>query len=166
MSIRTKLILMVASLTICAPVAFAQQPQTNTQTPNTTPGAQQPGPRWGRRGMRRHGEMGKQGGIQQLNLTDDQKQQVRSIIQTQSNGTKAQREELWQLMQQRRAGTLTPEGQARAQVLRKELMEGRKAAHAQMLNVLTADQKAKLEQMKQERRANREKFRAGKKPVS
>lgn len=130
------------------------------QTPspvNSTTGVQQPDRTGlGRRRMRRR--MGHMRLLSQLDLTDAQKQQVRSIVQNQAASTKTQREELRQLREQRRAGTLTTEGEARAKELRLQLREARKGTRAQMMNVLTAEQKAKLEEMIKTRRANHEKF--------
>jgi len=157
MFLRTKVTVsaFILSLGACSATALAQQTQP------TTPAvaAQQTGrdvlPR---RGMRRRARIGKQRAIAQINLTDPQKQQVRTIIQTQAESTKTQREELRQLMQQWRTGTLTPEGQTRAKELRQQLMESRKGVHTQMQNVLTAEQKAKLQEMREQRRANHQKF--------
>lgn len=145
----------ILSLGACSASALAQQPQP------TTPGAsaQQPeSARLARRGMRRRARFGRQRALAQINLTDAQKQQVRTIIQAQAQNTSTQREELRQLMQQWRTGTLTPEGQTRARELRQQLMESRRGVHAQMLNLLTPEQKAKLEEMREQRRANHGKF--------
>lgn len=146
----------ILSLGACSATALAQQTQP------TTPGAavQQPA-RAGlaRRGMRRrNARFGRQRALAQINLTDAQKQQVRTIIQTQAQSTKTQREEMRQLMQQWRTGTLTPEGQARAKELRQQLRESRKGVHAQTLNLLTAEQKAKLQELRELRRANHQRF--------
>ena len=139
-------------------LVFAQQVQPN----NPTTGAQQPQrPAFQRRMMRRRARMGAFRLFRQLDLTDQQKQQARSIVQTNSQNTQAQRQELRQLMQQRRAGTLDANGIARAKELRKQLMESRKSVHTQLAALLTAEQKAKLEEMKQARRANRQRLRPG-----
>ena len=129
---------------------FTQQQPTNPAT-----GAQQPQrPAFARRMMRRRERMGAFRAIRQLDLTDQQKQQARTIIQTNFQSTQAQRQELWQLMQQRRAGTLDAAGQTRAKELRGQLMEGRKATRTQLTALLTPEQKAKLEEMIKARRAN------------
>src|SRR6266581_1176492 len=138
-------------------VAFAQQ--TSPQTQNPTPGAQQRqgfGQMGGRRAMRRRGMMGGFGALRQLNLTDAQKQQARTIIQGNIASTKASREELAKLRSQRREGTLTPEGMARAKELRKQFHESRQGVRNQLAGILTPEQKAKLEEMIKTRRANHE----------
>jgi Spy/CpxP family protein refolding chaperone len=145
----------ILSLGACSATALGQQ----TGPTNPAVSAQQP-ERAGlqRRGMRRRARVGRQRALAQINLSDAQKQQVRTIIQTQAQSTQTQRNELRQLMQQWRTGTLTPEGQARAQELRQQLRASRKGVHAQMQNVLTAEQKAKLQEMRELRRANHQEF--------
>ena len=98
--------------------------------------------------------------LRQLNLTDAQKQQARTIIQSNlaNPNTKAAREELAKLRSQRREGTLTPEGMARAKELRKQFHESRQDVRNQLAGILTPEQKAKLEEMIKTRRANHEKL--------
>ena len=93
--------------------------------------------------------------LRQLNLTDAQKQQVRSIMQTNLQSTKPQRQELRQLTQQWRQSTLSAEGLARANELRKQLREGRKAVRVQLVGILTPEQKTKLENLEEMLKARR-----------
>ena len=86
-------------------------------------------------------------------------------MQTQGQGSQAQREEMRQLMQKRRAGTLTAQDETRAKELRQQLMQSRQGVRTQMMNVLTAEQKAKLEEMIKTRRANHEKLNPRKRPM-
>lgn len=140
-------------------VAFAQQPTPQTQ--NQTPGVQRRqgfGPMARRRAMRRRAMMGGLHMLRQLNLTDAQKQQARTIIHTNFAGTKATRQELAQLGRQWREGTLTPEGLAKAKDLRKQLQESRQGVRSQLAGILTPDQKAKLEETIKTRRANQERL--------
>jgi Spy/CpxP family protein refolding chaperone len=92
--------------------------------------------------------------LNQLNLTADQKQQARTIIQTNLQSTKTQRQEMRQLTQQWRQGTLAPEGLARAKELRRQLAESRRGVRTQLAGILTPEQKAKLEEMIKTRQAN------------
>jgi Spy/CpxP family protein refolding chaperone len=157
MFLRTKftIVALIVGLATCGSIALAQQPQPN----NPAAGVQQRGPAGMRRGaMRRRARMGMFRALRQLNLTDQQKQQARTIMQTNFKNTQAQRQDLRQLMQQRRAGTLDAAGQARAKELRGQLMEGRKSARTQLAALLTPEQKAKLEEMIKARRANHGKF--------
>jgi Spy/CpxP family protein refolding chaperone len=138
-------------------IAFAQQ--TPPQTQNPAPGVQRrPGQMNRRRAMRRRGMKG--GGLRQLNLTDAQKQQVRTIMQSNraNTNTTAAREELAKLRSQRRDGTLTPEGMARVKELRKQFHESRQGVRNQLTGILTPEQKAKFEEMIKTRRANHEKL--------
>jgi Spy/CpxP family protein refolding chaperone len=158
---------LILSLGACSATALAQQTQSTTPGASTQQPAQQPGSAGlARRGGRRHARSGRQRALAELDLSDAQKQQARTIIQTQAQNTKPQREELRQLMQQWRTGTLTPEGQARAKELRQQLMESRKGVHAQMQNVLSAEQKVKLQEMRELRRANHQRSGRGKPPLN
>ena len=152
---------LVTVLTLSGVVAVAQQSQPSTDTP----GVQRPGnrgDRMGRRRMRRQQRQRARAGLRQLNLTDQQKEQARAIRQANFQSNKAQREELLQLREKARAGTLSEADRARAQELRRQLQESRKNARTQMASLLTAEQKAKLEEMRKNRREHRE--RRGKRP--
>ena len=138
-------------------VAFAQQQQTQNQTPGVQK-RQGFGLMARRRAMRRRAMMGGFVVLRQLNLTDAQKQQARTIVQGNFASTKASRQELAQLRSQWRAGTLTPEGLARAKDLRTQLQESRQGVRSQLTGILTPEQKAKLEEMIKTRRANHEKL--------
>jgi Spy/CpxP family protein refolding chaperone len=140
---------MLGLLTAFGTVAQAQQPSTQ----NPGPGTQAPG-RMGR-GPGPGGSFGP-GVLRELNLTDDQKQQVRSIIQQTFAGNKAVREELQQLGEKRRQGTLTPEEQARAKTLHEQMLASMKDTETKISAVLTPEQKAKAEGLMKERRAKHE----------
>ena len=141
--------------------ALAQQTQQNSNAAAPP----QRGAQMRRMMMRRRAMGGMLRGFRQLNLTDQQRQQMRSIVQTQFQGTQAQRQEMRQLMQKRRAGTLTAQDEARAKELRQQLMQSRQGIRTQLTNILTADQKAKLEEMIKTRRANHEKLNPRKRPL-
>ena len=104
--------------------------------------------------------------FRQLNLTDQQRQQIRSIMQTQFQSTQSQRQELGQLMQKRRAGTLTPDEAARAKALRLQLRQTEQGMHAQLLALLTPEQKTQLQEIIKTRRENRGKLGPGKQPIT
>lgn len=141
--------------------ALAQQAQQNSNSAV----APQPGAQTRRMMKRRRAMRGEMRGFRELNLTDQQKQQLRSIRQTQFQGTEAQRQEMRQLMEKRRAGTLTAQDETRAKELRQQFMQSRQGVRTQMMNVLTADQKAKMEEMIKTRRANHEKLNPRKRPM-
>lgn len=132
-------------------VSFAQQ---TTPFPQDNSDQQQ---RHERRGGRRPG-MGKRGPgkmkrlMSQLNLTDAQKQQLRALQERFETSTRTQREEMRRLHESTQ-GEPSAETRARFQELRSQLDQARQNQHQEMLNVLTTDQRAQLEQLKSERKA-------------
>jgi Spy/CpxP family protein refolding chaperone len=114
----------------------------------------------GERGGRRE-KMGHRGGaahlMRELNLTDEQRQQSRAIMQRRLAGTKSQREELFQLREKRIAGTFSADDEVRAKALRQEMRASMEGVRAEMEGILTVEQKTKLEQLKQERKGKLEK---------
>jgi Spy/CpxP family protein refolding chaperone len=142
-------------LTALGSAVQAQQPQPSTQ--NQTPGNETR--RRGRgeepRGMRRFGRA-PLGALRELNLSDEQKQQVRTIMEQNFEGTKSLREELRTLGQKRFEGTLTPEEQARAKELHQQMAQSMQSAMTEVQGILTAEQKAKLEELRKEKGPKRE----------
>jgi Spy/CpxP family protein refolding chaperone len=151
---RTKITLAGLALAlVTASAAGAQTQQSQSPSQNPTPGADTQR-RFGRgqerRGMRRFGR-GPLAELRELNLTDEQQKQVRAIMERNVNNTKALREELRTLGQERFAGTLTPEEQARAKDLHQQMAQSMKSAMTEVQGILTAEQKTKLEEFRQER---------------
>lgn len=167
MLFRTKAIItgLVLGLTSFGVETLAQQTQPNT-APNTV--QQQRGDGARRRGMRRRARARFRLGrvLHQLNLTDQQKEQARTIMQTNRQSTQGQRQELRQLSQQWRQGTLSADGLARAKELRAQMIENRKNVRAQLSAILTAEQKTKLEEMIKTRQANRSRFGQRNQPLN
>jgi Spy/CpxP family protein refolding chaperone len=77
-------------------------------------------------------------------------------MQRRLESTKAQREELFKLREKRIAGTFTAEDEARTRALRQEIRTAMDGVRTEMAGVLTAEQKAKLEQLKKERKERME----------
>lgn len=94
--------------------------------------------------------------LNQLNLSDEQRQQQRAIVQRRLESTKAQREELFRLREKRIAGTFTAEDEARAKALHQEIRTTMQGVRTEMQSVLTAEQKARLEELQKERKAKME----------
>ena len=65
---------------------------------------------------------------------------------------RAQHDELRQLAEKRRQGSLTAAEEARANALRDEIRASMQRAHENLLSILTAEQKTKLEQLRSERK--------------
>ena len=137
-------------------VALAQQPQT--QTPTAIPDIPSSRARIERRERSRErlGRRGLGGGrghlLREINLTDEQREQGRAIMQRQLESTKAQREELFKLREKRIAGTFAAEDEARAKALHQEIRAAMEAGRTEMAEVLTAEQKTRLEELKKERK--------------
>jgi Spy/CpxP family protein refolding chaperone len=140
---------LTASFAVCA-----QQTQTPPQgAPQNPERRERMGRMSGmhrRMAMRRHGMKLMRG----LDLSDAQREQMRAVRERYRQSTQAQREELRQLFRtKRQGGQLTPEQEARARQLRAELRQTRERIHADMLGLLTPEQRTRLEQLKQERKA-------------
>lgn len=148
MSLRKTLAATLVGLTMSAGI-YAQQSQS------ATPQEQMNSRHEGQRKGGRHGRMGRPGFglLRELNLTEEQRQQQRAIVQRRLGNTKAQREELFKLREKRIEGTFTGEDEARAQALRKELHDSMSGMGTEIESILTADQRARLEQLKTERRS-------------
>lgn len=111
----------------------------------------------GMRGDHRGFGMGR-GGLRGITLTDAQKEQMKQIHEA-NQPSAAQHEEMKTLMTAKRAGTATAEQEARLQVLRTEGKAKAKSVHAQIQNILTAEQKAQIEQKKLEMKTRMQEFR-------
>jgi Spy/CpxP family protein refolding chaperone len=164
MLFRTRVIItgLVLGLSSFAAEALAQQTQTTT-APNTVQQERRQGMR--QRGKLRHGRA-RARMLQELNLTDQQKEQARTIMQNNRQGMGGQRQELRQLTQQWRQGTLSAEGLARAKELRAQRAEHRKGMRTQLSGILTAEQKAKLEEAMKARRTNHGRFGKRNQPLN
>lgn len=144
---------------------FAQEPQS--QTPSTQDGAVQRERlerhrqrMAGREGLERRKSMDRHRGMghmaRELNLSEEQRQQSRAIMQRRLESVKGQREELFKLREKRIAGTFTADDEARAKALRQEMRTAMEGARTEMDGVLNAEQKTRLEQLKKERKERME----------
>jgi Spy/CpxP family protein refolding chaperone len=114
------------------------------------------------KGMRgeRGGKFGGMRGLRGIELTDAQKEQIRSIMETNRTANQASHEEFRTLMQARRSGgTLTDEQKQRMQTLRAQMRQNAEAMHAQIQAVLTPEQRTQIEQRRQEMQKKREQRR-------
>jgi len=160
MSFKKYLTTALGMIVLASVPVLAQQPTTPAE-----PGANQierglglrgPGQRR-MRGMRGDKERKREFGLpQSLNLTNEQREAERAIVQRHLAATKTQREQLFQLREKRLAGTFTEEDQARAQTLRQELRESMTGIRSESLSLLTAEQRTQLESLRAERQKRRE----------
>lgn len=164
MLLRTKLTLTGLSLgllTAFGAVAQGQQPPPSTQNQAPVTEAARPFGRREGRGLHRGPGPGGNFGpplLSGLNLTDDQKKQIHALIEETSQSRKAEREELRQLAEKRRQGTLSADDQARARILHKQMRASMANTETKIAAVLTAEQKGKAEELIKERKANFEGF--------
>ena len=163
MRLRTKITsagLILGLLSVFGGVAAAQQ--TAAQNPGPvakSPGLTRPGEGRGfRRRLERRRGFGP-GVLRELNLTDDQRQQIQAIVKQTFTGNKAAREELQQLGEKRRQGTLTDEEQSRAKTLHAQMRASMRDTETKLAGILTPEQKTRAEEIRKERRANPERFR-------
>lgn len=143
----------LSAIVLAASIAVAQ-----TVTPNQDNG-QGARPEWrGRRGHKGHGMGGMRAGgfFRQLNLTEDQKAKIKTIRENFAQTNKPLREQLrtkrQELRQANEGGTfneaLATQKLTEIAPLEAKLMAERARLHQEMLSVLTAEQKAQLEQSK------------------
>ena len=87
--------------------------------------------------------------MHELNLTEAQKTQIHSIMDA-NKPDQAIRDEMRTLFEAKQSGTITAEQQTRLDSLKEQGKAKMKSIHEQILNVLTPEQKAQLEQKKAE----------------
>jgi protein CpxP len=150
-------VLAIATLSAIALVASIAVAQTVNTNQDNGQGARQ---EWrGRRGAHKgHGMRGMRAGgfFKQLNLTEDQKAKIKQIRESFAEKNKPLREELrakrQELRQANEGGTfneaLATQKLTEMAGLQAKLMGERSKLHQEMLSVLTAEQKAQLEQSK------------------
>lgn len=122
------------------------------------------------RGFGRRGERGDKGmrggdhrggkfgmhGLRGVNLTDAQKEQLRGIMEANRTAGKTNHEEFRTLREAKRAGTLTAEQQEKLQTMREQMKQNAEQTRAQVLAILTPEQRTQLEQQKMEMEKRRE----------
>ena len=168
MSLRKNLLGISGIILALGMVANAQQPQTPTTTTDGTLKRERLERREKLRGplgeMRRHGGregLGRRGPgvgkvMRGIDLTEAQREQIRAITQRRLESTKAQREELARLREKRTAGTFSADDEARAKTLRQEIRAAMEGIRTETAGVLTAEQKARMEELQKERKARLE----------
>lgn len=162
MSFKRKLISAVTSA--AAVVAFssfvsAQDNSTNKED-NSTQKQEMRGMRGG--GRRGFGGKGMRGGkhdggdrmlmrsLGKLNLSDAQKEQVRTISENFKTSNQSLFEEMRSLGMKKRDGVITADEQARAGELKTQLKASSEQMKSSVMAILTDEQKTQLEQMKAE----------------
>lgn len=108
----------------------------------------------GMRGGKHGGDRMMLRGLRQLNLTDAQKEQIKTIHES-NKPNQALFEEMRGLMLKRRDGSITEQEQNRVKEIRTQMRASAEQTHNAVLAVLTAEQRAQLEQLKQQKRERR-----------
>lgn len=162
---KTLAIATLSAIALAASIAVAQT--VTTQDNNQTQGQRR---EWrGRRGDHKGMRGMREGGFfRGLNLTDDQKAKMKQIRESFAQTNKPLREQLHakrqELRQASEGGTfneaLATQKLTEMAGLQAKLMGERNKLHQEMLSVLTAEQKAQLEQAKAQRAEKREQRKA------
>lgn len=106
----------------------------------------------GMRGGKHHGgeERHLMRALGQLNLTDAQKEQTKTVFESFKKSTEPQREEMRGLMMKKRDGIITADEEARFKEIRTQMKTAGEQMHNQILAILTAEQRTQLDKMKEE----------------
>lgn len=141
-------------------------PAPDTASPNKIerrgPGRHGEGRGPGMRGGRHGGPMGMLRGLRDVDLTEAQRTQIRGILESKRDSFKQVHDQMRELGRAKHEGTMTAEQEAQFKTLRDQIKANSEATRQEVLNVLTADQKTKLEQFQQEmkqRKAERRQHR-------
>lgn len=154
MSLRAKFI---STLALCAAfAAFSMAAMGQDTTPKVNPdGTTTPQKGFGRHSHREGfrggpgGHRGMMGMMRGLNLTDAQKEQIRSIREG-NKPDPATMEQMKAFREAKQNGTLTPEQQQQAKALHQQFREKGESVHKQIMAVFTPEQLQQMEQNKQE----------------
>ena len=151
MSIKTRLsslITLALAFFVFAAIASAQDSGTTTQ-PNTE---QKQDRHWGKHRDGKGGDMHRMGGMmgfRDLNLTDAQKAQIKTIHDA-NRPDPGTLQEMKTLRDAKRNGTITPEQTEQLKALRKQQREKMESVHQQVLAILTPEQRQQLDQKREE----------------
>jgi Spy/CpxP family protein refolding chaperone len=131
---------------------FAQENNTGNNTPDS-PQIERKEKRFGRMGGRHGHGMMHMRLLNELNLSEAQKQQMSTIAENYKNNIDPQKQELRQIWSQKQASTpLTPDQETRARELFTQMNQAKKKMHDELLGILTPEQRQQLDQKRQEMR--------------
>ena len=114
------------------------------------------GRRFGREGHGRGGDKMMMREFSRLNLTDAQKAQIKSLTEASRAANQGTFQELRGLMMKKRDGSITADEQARLETLREQSKMSAEQTNSSIMSLLTAEQRAQLDQMKAERKQKME----------
>ena len=136
---------------IVAFTTFVSAQDTATQPQDSTTKQEKRDRKFGKEGKRdgHHGDMMLRG-LQQLNLTDAQKEQLKGIMESNRTANQGTHEEMRGLMMKKRDGIITAEEQTRFDALKTQMKASAKQTHDSILAILTPEQLAQLEKQKEQ----------------
>ncbi|MDQ6788908.1 MAG: Spy/CpxP family protein refolding chaperone [Acidobacteriota bacterium] len=160
MSIKQKIVSVVATgFVVVSFSAFASAQNTTT---NQTQDSTQKQERREHRGFGKHDGEERRGGhhgdrmgmreLEQLNLTDAQKQQIHDIMKANRPANPETFQEMRTLSEAKRNGTITAEQTERLKTLKQQMRQNMEQTHQQVLAILTPEQRTQLEQLKEKRK--------------
>jgi Spy/CpxP family protein refolding chaperone len=94
--------------------------------------------------------MGMLRGLHGVDLTEAQRTQIRGIMESKRDSFKQVHEQMRTLGRAKHEGTLTAEQETQFRTLKDQIKANADATRQEVLNILTAEQKTKLEQFQQE----------------
>lgn len=144
-------LLMTTSLAL---VAFSQEVSDGGQVVEKRMKAREFSGRKSRHHRRGHRSLKRM--LRGVELTEDQRTQIKTLMDTNRATTAPLREEAHGLMVKRRQGTITEAEKERLTVIKDELRAGSDQLRATVLGLLTPEQSAELERRKAERKQRRE----------
>ena len=113
---------------------------------------------FGRMGGKFGGPLGRMGGMLGITLTDAQKEQIKAIHEA-NKPSQETMDQMKAFMEARRAGTLTDAQKEQMKQFREARRTKMESVHAQVLAILTPEQKAQIETRKAEMRQRMEERR-------
>jgi Spy/CpxP family protein refolding chaperone len=161
MSLKRKIIsAIISAFAVVAFTSFVSAQDASKQEQNSTQKQEKRERGFGKkRGFGRGMRDGRGGGImrgfQELNLTDAQKQQIHTILETNKPDPKTF-EEIRPLMEAKRNGTITAEQETKLKAFREQAKQKHDQVKSQVLAVLTTEQREQLNKLKEEWKQKRE----------
>ena len=155
MVLRRILILVSALIFLPTATGFAQETKDQSRSESVLR-ERRPERQARRQRLREHRLAGRR---DQLLINESQRQQLRQLRQTRLESTRSLRQELFELRDKRLAGTFTDADKTRVQQLRQELRESMKGMRSEMQNILTPEQRLKIEEQRKIRQERRERIR-------
>jgi Spy/CpxP family protein refolding chaperone len=166
MSFRVKFLSKLALLAAFAVFSMAAMAQDNSKPADPGSAATQdntPHKGFGKHGRegfggRHDGPGGMMGELRGIDLTDTQKQQIHSIMES-NKPDQATMDQVRTLMEAKRNGTITPEQQEQLTAFKQQSREKAESIHQQIQSILTPEQIAQIEKNKREMKERWEKRR-------